>query len=147
MYTELTTTVVSCVHSSVIVFVDSTYKTGKMRRYQRWSATEGIKGRWAGRSNDFVKFWPVTSPYTYCKNLSTLLIQLAGMQTCYVCIAAKMFWSKEHVMTEVIESGQNWQSDRRDFWAWSVEILVFASPTGYLLTSFGFSILSWSIFP
>jgi hypothetical protein len=29
--------------------------------------------------------------YPYCKNLSTLLIQLADTQACYVCIAAKMF--------------------------------------------------------
>jgi hypothetical protein len=29
-------------------------------------------------------------------------------------------------------------SDRGDFWAYSVEILVFASPTGYMLTSSGF---------
>ena len=29
-------------------------------------------------------------------------------------------------------------SDRGDFWAYPVEILVFASPTGYMLTSSGF---------
>ena len=29
-------------------------------------------------------------------------------------------------------------SDRGDFWALPVEILVFASPTGYMLTSPGF---------
>ena len=34
-------------------------------------------------------------------------------------------------------------SDRVDFWAWPVEILVFASPTGYMLTSSGFPFLNW----
>ena len=33
-------------------------------------------------------------------------------------------------------------SDRGIFWALSVEILVFASPTGYMLTSFVFSIVN-----
>ena len=37
-------------------------------------------------------------------------------------------------------------SDRGDFWALSIEILVFASPTASMLTSFGFSILIWGIF-
>jgi hypothetical protein len=37
-------------------------------------------------------------------------------------------------------------SDRGDFWAYSVEILVFASPTGYMLTSSGFPLLHWGIF-
>ena len=29
-----------------------------------------------------------------------------------------------------------------DFWAQPVEILVFASPTGYMFTSFGFPLLN-----
>ena len=36
--------------------------------------------------------------------------------------------------------------DRGDFRASSVEILVFASPTGYMLTSSGFPLLNWGIF-
>ena len=32
-------------------------------------------------------------------------------------------------------------SDRGDFWAWSVEILVLASPTSYMLTSSGLSFI------
>ena len=32
------------------------------------------------------------------------------------------------------------------FWALSVDILVFPSPTGYTLTSFGFPLLNWGIF-
>ena len=34
-------------------------------------------------------------------------------------------------------------SDRGDFWALLVEILVFASPTSYMFTSSGFSLLNW----
>ena len=37
-------------------------------------------------------------------------------------------------------------SDRGDFWAGSVENLVFPRPTSYMLTSFGFSVLIWGIF-
>ena len=37
-------------------------------------------------------------------------------------------------------------SDRGDFWAQPVEILVFATPTGYLFTSSGFPLLNWGIF-
>ena len=37
-------------------------------------------------------------------------------------------------------------SDRGDFWAQSVEILVCASPTGYMFTSSGFPLLNWGIF-
>ena len=37
-------------------------------------------------------------------------------------------------------------SERGDFWAEPVEILVFASPTGYMLTSAGFCTLNWGIF-
>jgi hypothetical protein len=33
-----------------------------------------------------------------------------------------------------------------DFWVLTIEILVFASPTGYMLTFFGFSLLNWIIF-
>ena len=33
-----------------------------------------------------------------------------------------------------------------DFWALSVETLVFPSPTGYMLTTFGSSLLNWGIF-
>ena len=36
-------------------------------------------------------------------------------------------------------------SDQGDFWASPVEILVFASPTGYMLTSSGFPSLIWDI--
>ena len=34
-------------------------------------------------------------------------------------------------------------SDRGGFWAEPVEILVFASPTGQVLTSSGFPLLNW----
>jgi hypothetical protein len=34
-------------------------------------------------------------------------------------------------------------SDRGDFWAQLVNILVFASPTGYMETTSGFALLSW----
>ena len=37
-------------------------------------------------------------------------------------------------------------SDRGDFWAWPVEILVFASPIGYMSTSSGLPSLNWGIF-
>ena len=37
-------------------------------------------------------------------------------------------------------------SDCGDFWAQFVEILVFASPTSYMLTSFAFALLDWGIF-
>ena len=37
-------------------------------------------------------------------------------------------------------------SDREDFWALAVEILVFASPTGHILTSSGFPLVEWGIF-
>ena len=33
-----------------------------------------------------------------------------------------------------------------DYWAQPVEILVSGSPTGYMLTSSGFSLLNWGIF-
>ena len=33
-----------------------------------------------------------------------------------------------------------------DVWASTVEILVFESPTGYMLTSSGFLLLNWGIF-
>jgi hypothetical protein len=42
--------------------------------------------------------------------------------------------------------GQTSTSDRGDFWAQLVEILVFASPTGYMLTSSGFPVLNLGIF-
>ena len=42
--------------------------------------------------------------------------------------------------------GRVLHSDRGDSWASSVEILVFASPTGYMLTTSGFPILNWGIF-
>ena len=35
---------------------------------------------------------------------------------------------------------------RGDFWAWPVHILVFLTPTGYMLTSFGFPWRNWGIF-
>ena len=34
-------------------------------------------------------------------------------------------------------------SDRGDFWALPIEILVLARPTGYMLTSSGFPLLNW----
>jgi hypothetical protein len=37
-------------------------------------------------------------------------------------------------------------SDRGDFLAKPVEILVFASPSGYMLTSSNFPLLNWGIF-
>ena len=37
-------------------------------------------------------------------------------------------------------------SDRGDFWAQPVEIPVFASPPGYMLTSSSFPLLKWGIF-
>ena len=37
-------------------------------------------------------------------------------------------------------------SDRGDFWALPVEMLVFASPTGYMFTSSCFPLLNWGIF-
>ena len=37
-------------------------------------------------------------------------------------------------------------SGRGDFWAQSIEILVFASPTGYILISSGFPLLNWGVF-
>ena len=37
-------------------------------------------------------------------------------------------------------------SDRGDFWPQPVEILVFASPTGYMFTSSGFPLSNWGIF-
>ena len=37
-------------------------------------------------------------------------------------------------------------SDRGDFWALLVQILVFASPTGYMLTYSGSPLLNWGIF-
>ena len=33
-----------------------------------------------------------------------------------------------------------------DFWAWPVDILVFPSPTDYMLTSFGFCLSNWGTF-
>ena len=37
-------------------------------------------------------------------------------------------------------------SDRGDFWAYPVEILVFANPAGYMSTFSGFPLLKWGIF-
>ena len=37
-------------------------------------------------------------------------------------------------------------NDLGDSWAQPVEILVFATPTGYMLTSSGFPLFNWSIF-
>jgi hypothetical protein len=37
-------------------------------------------------------------------------------------------------------------SDQGDLWAYSVEIQVFATPIGSMLTSFGFPLLNWGIF-
>ena len=37
-------------------------------------------------------------------------------------------------------------TDRGDFWAQPVDILVFASPTSYMLTPSGFPSLHWGIF-
>ena len=37
-------------------------------------------------------------------------------------------------------------SDRGDLLAEPVEIVVFASPTGYMVTSSGFPLLNWGIF-
>ena len=51
---------------------------------------------------------------------------------------------KPHVKYGKIEYSQ--PSVRGDFWALSVDILVFASPTGYMLTSSGFPLLNWGIF-
>ena len=39
-----------------------------------------------------------------------------------------------------------YNSDRGDFLAYPVEILVFASPTGYMFTSSGFPLINWGIF-
>jgi hypothetical protein len=52
---------------------------------------------------------------------------------------------------ELIYNGNFWvglqrKSIRGDFWAYSVKILVFPVWTGYMLTSFGFSLLSKGIF-
>jgi hypothetical protein len=50
-----------------------------------------------------------------------------------------------------VKSGINKQqasirtSDWRDFWAYSVEILVSGSPTGHILTSSGFLLLNWGV--
>ena len=38
-----------------------------------------------------------------------------------------------------------WSSDRGDFWAKPVQILVIARSTGYMLTSSGFILLNWGI--
>ena len=40
----------------------------------------------------------------------------------------------------------NCASDLGDFQSLSIEILVFASPTNYMLTSYGFPLLNWGIF-
>ena len=37
-------------------------------------------------------------------------------------------------------------NDQGDCWAQPVEILVFASQAGYMLTSSGFPLLNWGIF-
>ena len=67
VYIELTTSVVSCAHSSVIVFVDSTYKTGKMRRYHSRSATEGIKvDEEAGATTLSHHHTPIVRTYRLC---------------------------------------------------------------------------------
>ena len=42
--------------------------------------------------------------------------------------------------------GHSRSSDQGGFWASPVEILVFASPTGYMLTSSGFPLLNSGIF-
>ena len=39
-----------------------------------------------------------------------------------------------------------WNNDCGDFCAWPVEILVIASPTGYMSTTSGFPSLNWGIF-
>ena len=39
-----------------------------------------------------------------------------------------------------------WNNVRGDFRAYLLEILVFASPTGYMLISFGFPLLNWDMF-
>ena len=36
-------------------------------------------------------------------------------------------------------------SDRVDLWSYLVEILLFASPTGYMLTLSDFRLLNWGI--
>ena len=61
-------------------------------------------------------------------------------------------WVKEYVPAETVVGGTHTQtlsigiSDGGDFWAWSVEILMFSSPTGYMLTSSGFPLVNWGIF-
>ena len=37
-------------------------------------------------------------------------------------------------------------SDRGDFWVEPVDILVFACPTGYMLTSNNFLLLNWGVY-
>ena len=50
----------------------------------------------------------------------------------------------ESAPTAIFEAARD--SDRGDFWAQPVEILVFASPTSYMLTASGFPLLNWGVF-
>ena len=62
-----------------------------------------------------------------------------------VCTKGRFTWGlKSPVSSKSQHEGQ--VSDRGDFWAQSVEILVFASPIGYMLTSSGFPLLNLGIF-
>ena len=57
----------------------------------------------------------------------------------------RKLWSALEVV-EYAFFGQVWFNGEGDFWTKSVEILVYPSPTGYMLTSFGFSWWNYGIF-
>ena len=98
--------------------------------------------------------------------------QIALVRSCHIH-AKKATWQssrnsvqcRKRICTDTLMDIKSWQfflgvpgpikldskarkliSDQGDFWAQSVEILVFASPTGYMLTSSGFPLLNWGIF-
>jgi hypothetical protein len=63
-----------------------------------------------------------------------------------------MFWDElkfllsSNIEEKMLHFKMAGDSDRGDFRAYSVEILVFVGPTGYMLISSGFPLLNWGIF-
>ena len=71
------------------------------------------------------------------------------MEKTYHLLQKNLWNIRPHIVKEKPARCQHvtgWTSDREDFWAQAVEILVFASPTGSMLTSSGFPSLNWGIF-
>ena len=80
--------------------------------------------------------------FLYDSNFNRLFLKLNGLfvtNCLFSLIIVSFFFLR--IFFLLISSSSSPSSDQGDFWAQPVEILVYPSPTGYMLTSSGFPLL------